>query len=95
MEPKPDHNLGIDHPTTKVDENPDDLHTIQGIIKYDQETDSYELVALEYDGEPMRGETALAVYEADLEQIYGDEFATNSLDTGDTTWEEVREKLNE
>lgn len=85
--------IGIDHPTTDVYEN-QDLETIQGVVRYDEEKDRYELLALEYDGHPIDGKLAMMTYEKDLDILYQDVEGNSALDNNEVTWEEVTDQLD-
>jgi hypothetical protein len=77
----------IDHPTTDVSEQNENLQKIEGLV-YDH-GDRYELLALEYDDNPVPGSTALALYNSDLDILYEDVHGNSAFDTGETTWDEV------
>lgn len=81
----------IDHPTTNVSEQDENLEKIEGIVY--NHGDHYELLALEYDDKPVPGSTALALYQTDLEIAYQDILSNNAYDTGDATWKDVTRLL--
>ena len=85
----------IDHPTTKVGDEDDyeDLEVIEGVVRVDEESGRYELLALEYDDSLVPGETALSLYEADITVLYEDVHGNNAFDVGDYTWDEMSEVL--
>jgi len=77
----------IDHPTTDVSEEDENLEKIEGLVY--NHGDRYELLALEYDDNPVPGDTALDLYNADLEVLYEDVHGNTAFDTGKITWDEV------
>ena len=93
MNPNENNEIGLNHPTTDVSKKDEKLHRVKGLA-YDH-GDRYELLALEYDGTPIEGSTALQLYTADLSILYEDLLGNSAFDTGETTWGEVKDRLGE
>ena len=84
----------INHPTTKIEDGDNNLEKIEGVALYNEQQERYELLALEYDDNPVPGETALSLYSSDLDILYQDVFGNNAFDVGETTWNEVKKTLD-
>ena len=84
----------INHPTTKIEDGDNNLEKIEGVALYNEQQERYELLALEHADSLIPGETALQLYQNDLEILYQDVHGNNAYDTGKTTWNEVKQTLD-